>query len=44
MGESQERYRYAVQTDDENDTGPEPTSEEDTEEEEDWENETLGDA
>jgi hypothetical protein len=43
MGESQERYRYAVQTDDENDTDPEPTSEEDTEEE-DWENETLGDA
>ena len=35
---------YAVQTDDENDTDPEPTSEEDTEEEEDWENETLGDA
>jgi hypothetical protein len=44
MGKSQEEYRYAVQTDDENDTDPEPTSEEDTEEEEDWENETLGDA
>ena len=43
MGESQEVYRYA-QTGDENDTEPEPTSEEDTEEEEDWEHETLGDA
>lgn len=44
MGESQEIYRYAVQTGDENDAEPEPTSEEDIEEEEDWENETLGDA
>ena len=44
MEESQELYRYAVQTGDENDTEPEPTNEEDTEEEEDWEHETLGDA